>query len=813
MPDQFEMAFADIAYSYLQEKVPNLLEFLVGFEVVDQDDTGSKGLGIFPIKIGDRYLYVPVFYMNGELKPLELLWLKDKDIFVPLDEDWIAYLLKNKPLVLGEETEEAMPRFDVPDLDLFARPPITGKHVSAEHRDIFNQMAARSLSILAEIQEPSTKALDFLSKSSGPIKNAFLQMATADPWMIQALGRFYDVKMVKEAATYRPVAPQPQVDPFHVKVASLEDPETLRSLPPALREKVYLGEMVFVADDDAILTKFAQLYDVQLEKDLQNPHTSGVYTLVDHTGDLRQALVLLAPQGADMYGDRKATVIDLKSKRFVRAPVGRIWVKKLPGLVESPDLDEEGEIPDGLFSDRKGGKVGSLYTLMSPALHSSVPFEILQVFKDSAGLTHYRVKFVEGDQAYPTEAPVGVSTKLDERQSVGSMDAQQPLVPDTGYGVQLTLAPETAGGADKIYVMGDELVVPSSYKLIKLTKPSSDGPKFALGNEAAIHDQILNVTKTSGYEDRLDRIGLKFDGMLFHVRSSRGTQYTNLTKHAAAEVLADRFFMRPDHVLGYLKKSEESRGRFHDLWAVHKATNEDLAKKAQMSRPGGVARGGGVARPGGVSRGGGIQRGGVFQGRGASAAAAEARTKQMMLQTAQQSKQAQIVPLPEGIPDPIFTSDVSVAPGGKQLFNEELIPVPSMYDPPRPLGQMENMYTGPSGLPGEPPSTPSMDTELAMQAAQLGQQTVFDHSMLGSLAQISDVSELINQYLPDLEAALDKLGRLLFLYWWHQDQFKENFGITQMRDLEDQLRNVFKSFGELVLDLKQKERPRTAPLV
>jgi hypothetical protein len=101
-----------------------------------------------------------------------------------------------------------------------------------------------------------------------------------------------------------------------------------------------------------------------------------------------------------------------------------------------------------------------------------------------------------------------------------------------------------------------------------------------------------------------------------------------------------------------------------------------------------------------------------------------------------------------------------------------------------------------------------MDTDLAMQAAGMGQQTVFDHSMLGSLAQITDVSELINQYLPDLEAALDKLGRLLFLYWWHQEQFKESFGITKMKELEDRLRNVFKTFGELVLDLKQKERGR-----
>ena len=867
MPDQFEQAFADIAYSYLQEKVPNLMEFLVGFEVVDKDDSGAKGLGLFAFKIGDRYLYCPVFFLNAELKPLELLWLKDKDIFVPLDEDWVSYLLKNKPLVLGEETEERHPRFDVPDLDLFAQPPITGKHVTAEAREVFSAMAHGAEGVLAELQQPSTKGLQFLKKAECPVKQAFLQEAVTNPNMLQALGRFYDLGQVKAAAqtdapNYRMAQGKNKCstckhfssgkcekfdfqasaaytcdgwavkgDEAQTKVASLQDPDLLRQLSPEQREKVYRGELVF-ASDPLVLTKYAQLYATQFEKDLQNPHTSGVYTLISHTGDLRKALVLLAPQATHKYGERKATVIDLQTKRFVCAPVGRIWTKKLAEEGESPDLDEESEIPDALMSDRTSGSVGTYYVLMNPALHSSAPFEILQKFKDTAGLVHYRVKFVEGDMAYThdtTHSRAGNRgyTENKDPQTDINLSAEQQLSRE-GEAVSMTLAPETAGGADKMYSMGDELVVPKSFKLIKLTKPSKSGPEFALGDEAAVHNQIFNVTKEAGLENRLIRIGLKHDGVLYCIENSHGSQHRSLTKAAAAGILANDFFMRPDQVLDYIKQAEQGRGRFHELWAVQRATDEELEKKAIRKGNTGTRKGGAIPFKGGFAsqKGGlGARKGDVFAGRGASTGNTLNKTRQMMQQTAQQAKRAQIEPLPQGIPDPIFTSDNSVAPGGKQLFNEELIPLPNVYEPPRPMGGVENMYTGPSGLPGEqtmgpPPdmqmpqgNTPQMDTDLAMQAADMGQQTVFDHSVLASLAKLTDVSELINQYLPDLEAALDKLGRLLFLYWWHQEQFKESFGITQMRDLEDQLRSVFKSFGELVLDLKQKEQSRSAPMM
>ena len=49
-------------------------------------------------------------------------------------------------------------------------------------------------------------------------------------------------------------------------------------------------------------------------------------------------------------------------------------------------------------------------------------------------------------------------------------------------------------------------------------------------------------------------------------------------------------------------------------------------------------------------------------------------------------------------------------------------------------------------------------------------------------------------------------GRMLFLFYWHQEQFEERYGQAEMRKLENTLRQVFKSSGDLVLFLREKNQ-------
>ena len=52
--------------------------------------------------------------------------------------------------------------------------------------------------------------------------------------------------------------------------------------------------------------------------------------------------------------------------------------------------------------------------------------------------------------------------------------------------------------------------------------------------------------------------------------------------------------------------------------------------------------------------------------------------------------------------------------------------------------------------------------------------------------------------------ALDRLGRILFIFYWKNEDFGERYGKDELAEIEDLLRAVFKSFGDMVLKLKQK---------
>ncbi len=96
------------------------------------------------------------------------------------------------------------------------------------------------------------------------------------------------------------------------------------------------------------------------------------------------------------------------------------------------------------------------------------------------------------------------------------------------------------------------------------------------------------------------------------------------------------------------------------------------------------------------------------------------------------------------------------------------------------------------------------DISMLEDAASKGQKDVMDVSVLKVLAIKSDVLEQINEYVPDLIKGMDRIGRLLFLFYWHNEDFKDRYGASDMTDLEDSLKDVFDSLSDLVLFLHKK---------
>lgn len=95
------------------------------------------------------------------------------------------------------------------------------------------------------------------------------------------------------------------------------------------------------------------------------------------------------------------------------------------------------------------------------------------------------------------------------------------------------------------------------------------------------------------------------------------------------------------------------------------------------------------------------------------------------------------------------------------------------------------------------------------RATKTDQKDMFDVSALSSLLKTTDVDNTIDKYMKDMTLAVDRYGRILFLMYYHLEEFKERYGTDELDELEDTLRDTFKTSGRLLLFLKKQSLTNT----
>lgn len=96
--------------------------------------------------------------------------------------------------------------------------------------------------------------------------------------------------------------------------------------------------------------------------------------------------------------------------------------------------------------------------------------------------------------------------------------------------------------------------------------------------------------------------------------------------------------------------------------------------------------------------------------------------------------------------------------------------------------------------------------ELAQLSEQTGNKALFDHGVIGSLSKTYNSSIMIDKWIPDLETALDRIGRMIFLFYWKPEDFADLYGEDDQTGLENMLLSTFSSYGELVLEILKKRK-------
>lgn len=106
----FEENFGLLTTAVVDERVPNLKPYDLGFQLVDKSDDNTQAFGVRGFKLRELVL-MPFFFNNGKVGGYEMLYLPKNGVFVPATEQWVVYLLSRAEKTPGRPDNKAFSDF------------------------------------------------------------------------------------------------------------------------------------------------------------------------------------------------------------------------------------------------------------------------------------------------------------------------------------------------------------------------------------------------------------------------------------------------------------------------------------------------------------------------------------------------------------------------------------------------------------------------------------------------------------------------------------------------------------------------------
>lgn len=717
----FEQSFFDISLVYLRDKAPMLMEHLLGFEILEHDEEDERAAGVFGFKLGEQELYAPVFFINGELKGYELLYIKGDDMFVPLQENWVNYLMNRRPHILGdttEETDRSISRVQ-PDFRPFWDTPMRNKYASM-------LKPPRSTDDRLDMEKVAEEMPSYVTR--------ILHEMKIHPRLAEGVFTYYPAdRFEKVAAKFiglqngNRVSEKGRVTYQNVEILSGTDDK--RTLIANNKDKERLAAGDVVIHDHRKGTNVSKYVPALEHHRVFTPSKTGLYEILMKGCKKKKMLVICHPVPIGRGHSRYIVLVDPEtgaSSNVFNDDVyafehhQRDWDKYFDSLPSQDNI-----------------RMGDRCILINCRGRGTVPFSVEEVIKHSDGATTLQVRtsqYLEPSQAHDVHLSTNKTTMddqryilADEQTAVGSRHKPNS---DSSYflsGADRVIQLNGCQG-DNYMQVGTALVVPLGFKMIKLS-PSHKHIKSLSSEPGTLVDLDM------GLEGVAPRVKMHHDGSEFRL-------YTKDND-------------KPKPVL--------AKSAIIELIRVHGLNEEDARFIVKESQVKGQLR---------------------FRIKYAPGYPME-KTGANRLPILQQGTGIQMPAVPDDITQ--YNSTLGVM---EHIPQVRTIPgtLPANVRQDRRISPLLDPY----------------DIRTLSEAQSTGQKEVFDTAMLGSLLRSMQPIEMVDKYLSDLMRGLDRVGRILFLFYWHGDDFKSRYGTEELSELESSLKNVFKGIGDLVLFLKQR---------
>jgi hypothetical protein len=754
LDSQFERSFAEMAFSVIQDRSPRLIDYLQGFQLIDRAEDRRKAVGVFGFLVGKQWMFVPTFFLaGGNLKGIELLWLKDTNTFVPNAEKWVNHLIGRKPSLLGKAVKRDAYGDGGRMPSLWRMTRLTGGKMGSakpdfpvhlDHNKIadwaqpFYKMsqafkhdpdailargsveAVKSASDLTELLQKSNavrKIAAYLCHKYPLVKNGFDRFY---PEMLKVAD--YDPDVVDQELRQRAINDRfkPRKPKITTKKADLSFWTNKEQLPfdVTSHEQESLLQNGFAYRDKRAAENLSSLVNVMTTLDVTNPATSGVYQVLCSDAKLRKCVVFVGVYDKCACKTRQAVVIPLEDKEKYKPTtcmVGDVFVA-YPGS-DDQAIDGYRDWFNGLSNDEPQ-KRGAEFVMVGPDRCATAPFSVNETLDNDALLIDFST-YYHGDS---------------KPKWLSHFDYDVNDYPSNGTGERYRWDLTLARNVDCVHIhpLGSTIAVPKGYKLIQVRKPYSESESFDSGEK-----------RTSIPLGGMADVRRVVEGMTrsFKVFNAEGGEY--ITKVGGMEhrgsanntvwVLSAQCGLPVETALQVVKQASVRRGQAGETLRIKLADNyaNPLGSIAPSMPPPWMS----------------TENAGPYR------------------QYQSQESQEEEVPV-----DALSASRTD----------------PNVYDPWRQSEHMNNSM------------------QQAQEAQASGDKELFDVSMLKSLHQIVRQDDLLDRRIGKLMVAVNEWGTILYLFYWHGDKFSDRFGTSDMPQLESTLRNAFETSGDGTLYLKEK---------
>lgn len=705
----FETQFGSIIDQELKGRIPLLLQYRLGFQVLHKTDDETRAVGVYGFLIKNIWAFMPLFYIKGRVCGFELLWLKAQDLFVPAKDPMILALRDKGTDMLGhvEGSKEDEQR-DItysPDEVKLENYDTPGTGVLDKMSFDTNSMVTRAdVEKMFRVRRGNPQTFAEKLASLGPrATSAFAQTFTTSPDFANAVLRFYSpddlhgLTQQLAQAFHKQAAESPN---DKVKfITSMDAPEA--QILSSKDKTTLIQEGSFVQD---ARTETTQVFHGELNKThLQNPTRSGLYDVLLRDGSYQQfLLVLLSGVRTSHRGPSMTYDLPQSDRSVALIPFDdptQYFLRNVSEVYARPLFDTQAAL------NKKFGNSATRANLLAERPKKrKQPKDPNEKQAEPAvvgeGTWYSKDVLLVQDPDRATE----VSVRRPDDTGELSVEVRRPL-PKTGA---------------------------KEFDAVRLEFTGDDGEKRQQNAKLSQHQGTLYVPSSA-------RMFVKYtyDDERKLSLGDLSTVQSMLVKNAG---------LRPLHI--------DTRTGMVVL-KISGQTSEPLLKEAAERA--------------------------LILNLGVHAPQARAMIKETIR-----------------LPERERGFLVKLAAGYDSADESNFRPF--VNRPPIRQESTEEMTQVVGGRPLLPPEV----VRKASNAANQGVTEVFEADMVKALLDVADVSELKGDLVTGIVQGMDKKGRMLFLFYWHNDAFEEKYSEAELRQLEDLLRQVFVKDGELVLMLREK---------